>query len=48
MATNAKNLAELLNTDTTIAVGDVADVSITTAKLAEGDISTSKLDRNLP
>ena len=33
MATNAKNLAELLNTDST-AVGDVADGSITTAKLA--------------
>ena len=33
MATNAKNLAELLNTDTTVAVGDVADNSITAAKL---------------
>ena len=33
MATNAKNLAELLNTDTTVAVGDIADGSVTTAKL---------------
>ena len=33
MATNAKNLAELLNTDTTVAVGDVADNSITADKL---------------
>ena len=34
MASNAKNLAELLNTDSTVAVADVADGSITTAKLA--------------
>ena len=33
MATNAKNLAELLNTDTTVAATDVADNSITAAKL---------------
>ena len=25
MATNAKNIAELLNTDTTVAVGDIGD-----------------------
>ena len=30
---NARNLANLLNTDTTIATGDVADGSITSAKL---------------
>ena len=36
MATNAKNLAELLNTDTTVAVGDIADGSVTSAKLASG------------
>ena len=34
MASNAKNLAELLNQDSTVAVGDIADGSITTAKLA--------------
>ena len=28
MATNAKNLAELLNTDTTVKVGDVEDLSL--------------------
>lgn len=33
MATNAKNLAELLNTDTTVAATDVADNSISAAKL---------------
>ena len=27
MATNAKNLAELLNTDTTVKVGDIEDGS---------------------
>ena len=34
MASNAKNLAELLNNESTIAVADVADGSITTTKLA--------------
>ena len=43
MATNAKNLAELLNTDTTVAVGDIADGSVTTAKLAADAVSTAKL-----
>ena len=33
MATNAKNLAELL-TQTLLKVGDIADGSVTTAKLA--------------
>tara|TARA_Y100000004_G_scaffold34289_1_gene36573 strand:+ start:573 stop:1778 length:1206 start_codon:yes stop_codon:yes gene_type:complete len=46
MASNAKNLAELLNTDTTVAVADVADGSITTAKLADGGVSTAKLADN--
>ena len=36
MATNAKNLAEYLNTDTTSATADIADGSITSAKLASG------------
>ena len=43
MATNAKNLAELLNTDTTVAVGDIADGSVTTAKLADGGVTTAKV-----
>ena len=34
MATNAKNLAELLNTDTTVKVGDVENGSINADKLA--------------
>jgi len=42
MATNAKNLAELLNTDTTVAVGDIADGSVTTAKLAADANKDSK------
>ena len=46
MATNAKNLAELLNTDTTVKVGDIEDGSVTTAKLADGDITTAKLADN--
>ena len=47
MATNAKNLAELLNTDSTVAAGDVADGSITTAKLADNSITIDKLNNNL-
>ena len=43
MATNAKNLAELLNTDTTVAVGDIADGSVTTAKLAASAVTTAKV-----
>ena len=43
MATNAKNLAELLNTDSTVAAGDVADGSITTAKLAADAVTAAKL-----
>jgi hypothetical protein len=46
MATNAKNLAELLNTDTTVAVGDIADGSVTTAKLAVGAVTTAKVADN--
>ena len=39
MASNAKNLAELLNQDTTVAVGDIADDSVTTAKIADDAIT---------
>ena len=43
MATNAKNLAELLNTDTTVKVTDIEDGSITTAKLAADAVTAAKL-----
>ena len=46
MATNAKNIAELLNTDTTVAVGDIADGSVTTAKLAADAVTDAKLADN--
>ena len=44
---NARNLANLLNTDTTIATGDVADGGITTAKLANDAVTSAKLDTNI-
>ena len=43
MASNAKNIAELLNTDTTVKVGDLEDGSITTAKLADDAVTSAKL-----
>jgi len=43
MASNAKNLAELLNQDSTVAVGDIADGSVTTAKLAADAVTAAKL-----
>ena len=43
MATNAKNLAELLNTDTTVKVGDIEDGSVTTAKLAADAVTNAKI-----
>ena len=43
MASNAKNLAELLNQDSTIAAGDVADGSVTTAKLAANAVTNAKI-----
>ena len=46
MASNAKNLAELLNQDSTVAAGDVADGSITTAKLAADAVTAAKLADN--
>ena len=46
MASNAKNLAELLNQDSTVAVGDIADGSVTTAKLAADAVTAAKLADN--
>ena len=46
MASNAKNLAELLNNESTIAVADVADGSITTAKLADDAVTNAKIGAN--
>ena len=43
MASNAKNVAELLNTDTTVKVADIEDGSITTAKLAADAVSNEML-----
>ena len=43
MASNAKNLAELLNQDSTVAVGDIADGSVSTAKLASDAVTTAKI-----
>ena len=43
MASNAKNVAELLNTDTTVKVADIEDGSITTAKLAADAVTAAKL-----
>ena len=47
MPSNSKNIAELLNTDTTIAVTDVADGSITEAKLADNAVTADKLNNTL-
>ena len=44
MASNAKNIAELLNNQTTIATADIADGAIATAKLADGAITNAKVN----
>ena len=46
MSSNSKNIAELLNTDTTVQIADVADGAITTAKLADGAITNAKENRS--
>ena len=46
MASNAKNLAELLNQDSTIAAGDVAAGSITEDKLAANAVTSGKIAAN--
>ena len=40
---NARNLANLLGTNTTIQTAKLADSAISTAKLADSAISTAKL-----
>ena len=44
MASNSKNLAELLNGDVTVTATDIADGSVTAAKLASTAITTDKLN----
>ena len=46
MASNAKNLAEYLNNETTSASADIADGSITTDKLAADAVTAAKLADN--
>ena len=46
MASNAKNLAEYLNNQTTSATADIADGSITTDKLAADAVTAAKLADN--
>ena len=46
MASNAKNIAELLNTDSTIATADIADGAISNVKVADGAINNVKVNTN--
>ena len=46
MASNSKNIAELLNTETTIATADIADGAINNAKVASGAIDNAKVASN--
>jgi hypothetical protein len=42
MASNSKNLAELLNSDVTLTATDIANDAVTTAKIADGAITPAK------
>lgn len=42
MASNSKNLAEMLNTDVTVTATDIADGAVTTAKLADDAVTAAK------
>ena len=44
MASNSKNIAELLNNQTTIATADIADGAITSAKVNDGAITNAKVN----
>jgi hypothetical protein len=44
MASNSKNLAELLNGDVTVTATDIADGSVTTAKLADSAVTDAKIE----
>lgn len=43
MASNSKNLAELLNGDVTVTATDIADGSVTSAKIANDAVTTAKI-----
>ena len=43
MASNSKNLAELLNSDVTLTTTDIADGAVSTAKLADGAVTGGKV-----
>ena len=43
MASNSKNLAELLNGDVTLTATDIEDGAVTTAKLADDAVTTTKV-----
>ena len=43
MASNSKNLAEMLNTDVTVTATDIADGAVTTAKLADDAVTPTKV-----
>ena len=46
MASNAKNIAELLNNQSTIATADIADDAITTAKISNDAVGADQLADN--
>ena len=43
MASNSKNIAELLNGDVTVTATDIADGSVTTAKIADDAVTVAKV-----
>ena len=47
MASNSKNIAELLNGDTTLTATDIADDAVTSAKLVDDAVTSAKLDTNI-
>ncbi len=47
MASNSKNIAELLNTEGTITSADIADGGIAAVDISNGSVTSSKLDTNI-